>query len=116
VGEYAFNESAPAEGQGVNMLVEHSLRVYPSGDTLLADLSADGFLVSIHAKCLAYGNKNELHVVFSEQTDATASDRYDEGDTLFTLKAGQGKVLTYWKQMQPQRGEAKNGAEYYVRK
>jgi hypothetical protein len=110
-GTYEFGEG------GTGMIVTHRLVVYKRGDSLLADLDADGFQTSRSLRCDARIEGSKLNLYFSSYREDNLLARYKKGQLLLTLERttvrGKLRLLTYWGAYQPTLKDLPSGRVYF---
>jgi hypothetical protein len=116
-GTYTFQEGGGRTAGGTGEFVEHTVVVRREGDTLIADLDADGFQTSRSLRCSVKAEGDKLSLYFQSYREDNIFTPYKKGQLLLTLErsmaGGRNKLLTYWGAYQPALNAARGGRVYF---
>jgi len=111
-GTYTFQESG-----GAGMSVQHTIAVYRQGDTLIADVDANGFQTSRSLRCSTKLEGDKLSLYFQSYREDSTFTQYRKGQFLLALArptaGGRTRLLTYWGAYEPVLNQAKSGRVYF---
>jgi hypothetical protein len=116
-GSYEYGEGGGQTAGGAGMIVTHELVVYKHGDSLVADLDADGFQTSRSLRCDAREEGGKLNLYFNGYREGNILSQYKKGQLLLALERttlrGRPRLLTYWRAYQPALKDLPSGRVYF---
>lgn len=111
-GTYTFQE----RGSG-GMVVQHIIVVYRQGDSLVADIDANGFQTSRSLRCSTKLEGDKLSLYFQSYRADNTFTPYRKGQFLLALASstagGRTRLLTYWGAYESALNQAKSGRGYF---
>jgi hypothetical protein len=114
-GTYTFQE-----GSGrASAFVEHTIVISRQGDTLIADIDANGFQTSRSLRCSAKVEDDKLSLYFQRYREDNVFRPYQKGQFILALArsaaGGRTRLLTYWGAYQPALNPVRSGRVYFKR-
>lgn len=104
-GAYSFAESMPSvENKQDTWRWQYALTINPAQQATQpysAQLDINGHKTELSLDCIGLANADSLQIIFQDYPPDAEQIQYNQGDLLLTLYKKDGKVLTYWRGLQP---------------
>lgn len=102
-GVYSFEESMKSvRPQSPDWQWGYSLEVNPKSDqSYTAALEVRGYKTTLSFDCVALPIGDSLQIIFQSCPPDAEQIQYNKGDILLTLFKKEGRLLTYWRGIQP---------------
>ncbi|SFC89579.1 hypothetical protein SAMN05421780_111141 [Flexibacter flexilis DSM 6793] len=104
-GAYSFGESMPSmENKQDTWRWQYVLKVNSapeSSQSYTVELDINGHKTELSLDCIGMANADSLQIIFQDYPPDAEQIQYNKGDLLLTLYKKDGKVLTYWRGLQP---------------
>jgi hypothetical protein len=116
-GFYEFSEDGGRTAGGTPILVEHLITIYQENNSLLAELTSNGYQTArnLVGEVRVEGNRARIH--FRSYGDVNTFKAYEAGQLLLTLvrsgTRGKARILTYWGAFQPAVQPLRSGRVYF---
>jgi hypothetical protein len=112
-GTYTFQEGSGRAGA----FVEHTIVISRQGDTLIADIDANGFQTSRSLQCTAKVEDDKLSLYFQRYREGNVFEPDKQGQFLLALArsaaGGRTRLLTYWGAYLPAMNPVRSGRVYF---